>query len=402
MPTALAGIRVVDLTQFESGPSCTETLAWLGADVVKVEPPGRGEQGRRASADRPDADSYYFMVLNANKRSLTLNLQSEEGRRLFMKLLANADVMIENFAPGTIERLGLDYDTVRNINPRIIYAQIKGYNSDSRYRDFLSFDAIGQSVGGALSITGLADGIPLKPGPTLADTGTGLHCAIGILAALHQRAGSGEGQKVEVAMQDSIINFCRIAYSRQAATGEPPPRAGNGSPLKVAPSGVYPCRPGGPDDYCFIYTSRAKNDDWHRLLDMIGKSEFKDDPRFATPELRGAHAEVLYEMISAWTRRYTKQEVMGRLGRARIPVGSVFNTKELQEDPDLRKSGMFVTVEHPKRGPFTMPGWPVRMSASNVPVKPAPLLGEHNQLICREWLGLSAEDIEDLSRRGII
>src|ERR687888_139600 len=212
---ALSGVRVIDLTQFEAGTSCTETLAWLGADVIKVEEPTQGDQGRRASTDKPGVDSYYFMLLNANKKSVTLNLKDERGKEVMRKLIAEGDVMVENFAPGVIERLGFGYDEVRKINPRIIYAQIKGFAPEGPYGNYLAFDMIAQSVGGALSTTGEIDGRPLKPGPTIGDTGSGLHTAIGILAALYQRQITGRGQRIEVAMQEAVINFCRIAYASQ-------------------------------------------------------------------------------------------------------------------------------------------------------------------------------------------
>ena len=228
--TALAGIKVLDLTQFEAGTSCTEALAWLGADIIKVENPAGGDQGRSASTDKTGFDSPYFMLLNANKRSITLNLRTSRGRELFTEMLKKADIMIENFAPGTIERLGFGFDAVHEINPRVIYAQIKGFGPGP-YENYVSFDMIAQSAGGSLSLTGTPETEPLKPGPTIGDTGTGLHCAIGVLAALHQRAATGKGQRIQVAMQDAVINFSRIAFARQAATGEAAVRSGNRSAL---------------------------------------------------------------------------------------------------------------------------------------------------------------------------
>ena len=222
---ALDGIRVVDLTQFEAGTSCTETLAWLGAEVIKVEPPGKGEQGRYAHAG--SGDSPYFMLLNANKRSVTCNLKSEDGKKLLSKLIAEADVFVENFAPGVIERLGFSYDVVRGINPRMIYAQIKGFAPDGPFAKYLAFDPIAQAAGGGLSITGETDGRPLKPGLNVGDSGAGLHAVIGIVSALYQRQATGEGQRIEVSMQDAVINFGRIAYAAQAMFGKPAPRAGN-------------------------------------------------------------------------------------------------------------------------------------------------------------------------------
>jgi formyl-CoA transferase len=401
--TALHGIRVIDVTQFEAGPSCTETLAWLGADVIKIEPPGRGEQGRAASTDRPGLDSHYFLLLNANKRSVTLDLRSAEGAAMFRRLLSEADVMIENLGPGSIERLGFGYEAVHALNPRLVYAQVKGFPPDGRYGEFLSFDPIGQAVGGALSLTGTPDGVPLKPGPTIADTGTGLHCAIGILAALYQRERTGAGQRVEVTMQEAIVNYCRISYSRQALTGEAAERFGNGSQLGMsAPSDVFPCRPGGPNDYVFIYTNRASNEQWERLLDVIGRPELRSDPRFASPLDRARHSSELGEAIAAWTCGRDKREAMEVLGRAGVPAGAVFDTLELSEDPDLRRRGMFVTVQHPERGDFTMPGWPVHMSGSHVPVTAAPLLGQHNREVYGGLLGLDDAELAALEGKGVI
>ncbi|HEX2715345.1 MAG TPA: CoA transferase, partial [Candidatus Acidoferrales bacterium] len=318
---ALEGVRVLDLTQFEAGTSCTETLAWLGADVIKVEEPTRGEQGRVASADREGVDSYYFLLLNANKRSVTLDLRHPRGKAMFREMLLAADVMVENFAPGTIERLEFDYETVRAINPRIVYAQIKGYGPDGPYGRFPSFDMIAQAVGGALSITGENDGRPLRPGPTIGDTGTGLHCAIGILAALYDREFTGLGQRIEVAMQDAVINFCRIAYARQAVSGRAAERVGNGSALIAsAPSATYPCKPGGPNDFLYIYTSRAGNRHWDRLIRAIGREDLLDNPRFATPQARQENEAEVDALLSAWTRRHTKHEAMEILGQAGVPA----------------------------------------------------------------------------------
>ena len=394
---ALAGVKVVDLTQFEAGTSCTETLAWLGADVVKVEEPTRGDQGRHASTDRPGVDSYYFMLLNANKRSVTCNLKDERGRAVLRELIAVGDVFIENFGPGVIERLGFGYEVAREINPRIIYAQIKGFAPEGPYGSFLSFDMIAQAVGGALSTTGEPGGRPLKPGPTIGDTGTGLHCAIGILAALYQRQVTGRGQRIEVAMQETVINFSRIAYASQALWGRAAPRIGNRSVLGTsAPSGVYPCKGDGPNDYCYIYTSRAGNHQWERLLRAIGRDDQLDDPRFATPQDRAKHQDEIDELLSSWTRERRKVEVMETLGRAGVPAGAVFDTNELLHDPALRERGMFPTVQHPVRGDFTMPGWPVKMSDSEVPVVTAPLLGQHNQDVYGEWLGYPPEQVAEL------
>jgi formyl-CoA transferase len=400
---ALAGIRVVDLTQFEAGTSCTETLAWLGADVIKVEPPGRGEQGRAASTDVPGLDSYYFLLLNANKRSVTLNLKHPEGRRLLGRLIEHADVFIENFAPGIIERLGFGYDEVRAVNPRIVYAQVKGFAPDGPFGKYPAFDMIAQAAGGAMSLTGRPEDAPLKPGPTIGDTGAGLHLAIGILAALVQRQRTDAGQRVEVAMQEAVINYCRISFARQMLTGRAAERWGNQSQLGMtAPSGIYPCRPGGPNDYVFIYTTRAGNHQWERLLDVIGRPDLKDDPRFTTPVQRAQHVEAIDEVIAAWTRQYTKREAMDRLGTAGVPAGATFDTLELTQDEHLNRREAIVSIDHPARGRLKMPGWPVKMERSHVRVEPAPLLGQHNRDVYGGLLELSDQELVRLREQGVI
>jgi len=398
---ALAGIRVVDLTQFEAGTSCTETLAWLGAEVIKIEPPGKGEQGR--TAHDKAGDSPYFMLLNANKRSVTCNLKSEEGRALLTRLIEASDVFVENFAPGVIERLGFGYDTVSRINPRIVYAQIKGFAPDGPFRDFLAFDPIAQAAGGGLSITGEENGRPLKPGLNVGDTGAGLHCVIGILGALYQRVATNVGQRIEVSMQDAVINFGRIAYAAQALFGKAAPRAGNQSIIAgTSPSEVYPCKGGGSNDYCYVYTTRAGNHQWQTLLTVIGREDLKEDPRFATPQLRAKNFEPVDEILAAWTMRYDKREVMTMLGRAGVPASAVFDTVELSGDPDLRRRGTFVSVTHPVRGEFVMPGFMVKMSRSNVPVRASPLLAADNQAIYGGLLGLTNEKIAELQANGAI
>ena len=399
---ALAGVKVLDLAQFEAGTSCTEALAWLGADVIKVEEPTLGDQGRAASTDMKGVDSYYFMLLNANKRSVTCNLKHEKGRAMFRALLEQADVVVENFSLGVIERLGFGWEELRKINPRLIFAQIKGFAPDGPYARFLSFDNIAQSVGGALSITGEPDGRPLRPGITVGDTGTGLHCALGIMAALYQRQLTGRGQRIEVAMQDAVINFSRIAYASQALWGKAAPRVGNQSILGTSsPSECYRCKGGGPNDYCYIYTTRAGNHQWERILNVIGREDLLKDPRFASPEVRWEHRHDVDALLETWMAERTKVEAMTAFGEAGVPAGAVFDTNELLHDPHLRKRGMFVTVKHPVRGDFTMPGWPVKMSESNVPVTSAPLLGQHNEEIYGK-LGYTPVQIAQLRQEKAI
>jgi formyl-CoA transferase len=394
---------VVDLTQFEAGTSCTETLAWLGAEVIKVEEPKRGEAGRAASSDIPGADSFYFLLLNANKRSITCNLKHPRGRELLTRMIEQADVFIENFAPGVIERLGFSYEDVSRVNPRIIYAQIKGFSAGSPYESYLAFDMIAQAVGGALSTTGEEDGRPLKPGPTIGDTGTGLHAAIGILAALYQRQSTGRGQRIEVAMQEAVINFCRIAYASQLASNKAAPRVGNRGVLGTnAPSEAYPCKGDGPNDYCYVYTTRAGNHHWERLLRVIGREDLLEDPRFASNRERFENRELVDETLKPWIAERSKRDVMETLGKVGIPAGAVFDTDELINDPFLRGQGIFGTIDHPVRGQVTMPGWPVRMSDSKVGLESAPLLGQDNTSIYSELLGCTPEQIDALRAEEVI
>ena len=395
---ALAGVRVVDFTQFEAGPACTETLAWLGADVVKIEPI-TGEQSRKASAARPNEDSPYFMLLNANKRSVTCNLKHEKGRELIIDLIKQSDILVENFGPGVIERLGLGYEEVSKINPRIIFAQIKGFAPDGRWADYLSFDMIAQAVGGAMSITGEAAGEPMKSSATIGDTGSGLHTVIGILAALYQREFTGRGQRVEVVMQECVANFCRVSFASNALHGKAATRNGNQSVLaSTAPSGAYPCKGGGINDYCFIYSTRAGSRHWERILSMIGRDDLQEDARFSTPELRYQNRAIIDDMISSWTRQHDKFEVMKICGEFGVPAGPVLDTKDILDDEDMQRRGMIVTVQHPLQGDFTMPGWPVKMSDSHVSVTSSPVLGSDTENVYGGLLGRSTEQLEALRK----
>jgi formyl-CoA transferase len=405
--TALQGVRVIDLTQFEAGTSCTETLAWLGAEVIKIEEPTRGEQGRRApertlAAERNFADAYYFMMLNCNKRSATLNLKHDKGRAMLRSLIEKSDIFVENFGPGVIERLGFGWDVVRTINPRIIYAQIKGFAPQSPYASYLAFDMIAQATGGSMSITGEADGRPIRPGTAIGDTGTGLQCAIGILAALYQRQFTGHGQRITIAMQEGVMNFARMAFASQAIWGIPCKRAGNQSVLATtAPSEIYPTKGGGANDYVYVMTSRANDVQWQRLLKLIGREDLLDEERFATSLSRYQYREEVDAIIAEWTKNYDKLAAMRLLGDAEVPCGAIFDTKDLAEDPSLRASGAIVSVPS-VRGNFTMPGFPVKMSDSHVGISSAPLLGEHNEEIYGRLLGLDAEDLSALRAEKVI
>ena len=403
MQQALAGIKILDFTQWEAGPSCTQMLAWLGADVIKVEKPGSGEAGRRSSADREDTDSMYFQMLNSNKRSITLNLKSDASGDVLRSLIGKFDVFIENFGPGVIERLGLGYDVVKEINPRMIYAQIKGFAPDGPLGDLLAFDMTAQAAGGSCSVTGEENGAPLRPGITVADTGTGLHCALGIVAALHQRHAPGRGQRVEVAMQECMVNFGRITYAAQFMLGKATPRNGNQSVLAASsPSGIYACANGGPNDYCFVYTSRQGNEHWERLLVAIGRQDLAHEQRFSSPESRYAHRVEIDKIITEWTQGHHKFEVMKILGTAGVPAAAVYDTEELSSDEHMRKRGMFVTLSHPTRGEYLVPGCPIRLSDSPVTVRPSPVVGADNEEVYGELLNLGPDDLQTMKKNMLI
>jgi formyl-CoA transferase len=304
--------------------------------------------------------------------------------------------------PGDIEKLGFSYEEVAKINPRIIYATVKGFGKGSPYEKNLAFDMIAQAAGGVMSITGERDGRPIKPGVTLGDTGTGLHAAIGVLAALYQRTATGRGQKVEVAMQDAMVNYCRIAYSRQLLTNKACERNGNSVVLGNAPCEVFKCKPGGHNDYVFIYTSRATNAHWERLCEVIGREDMKNDPRYETPPKRGNHADAINAEVEKWTKNFTKFEAMEKLGAMGVPCGAVMDTKELSDEPSMREREIFAEIDHPVRGKLVIPGWPVKMSDSHVKVEASPLLGADNADVYGEWLGLSKGDLDQLKKEGVV
>ncbi len=400
----LEGIRVVDFTQFEAGPSCTESLAWLGAEVVKIENPGLGDPGRRLQPGKPDSDPWYFHQYNANKKSVTLNLKSPKGLEIVRELLKKADVMVENMAPGTIERLGLGYDEVKKINPGIIFCQIKGFGAGSPYEKSLAFDMIAQAAGGTISVTGDADRPPVKPGPSLGDTGTGMLMAISILGALYKRSKTGQGRRLEVAMQDAMIHYMRVPFSRTQLTGKPVMRDGTSrsTPGGLTPNALYPCKPGGPNDYVYVFCSRANADHWQRLLKVMGRQDLEGDARYDTQDARTQHAADVDEIIATWTRKHTKEEAMTLIGAAGVPAGAVFDTLELMNDPSLAERGIMQTIDHPTTGKVKMPAWPVRFDGEPPKVKPSPGLGEHVDDVLSSWLGMGGKDIAALRQTGIV
>jgi crotonobetainyl-CoA:carnitine CoA-transferase CaiB-like acyl-CoA transferase len=400
---ALAGVRVLDLTQFEAGPACTEVLAWLGAEVVKIENPKGGDQLRRLGSVDGEKDSYFFVLFNANKKSMTCNLKSKDGLRLVKDMAAKADVVVENFGPGVIDGLGLGYEELRTINPAIIYAQLKGFAVGSPYEDFLAFDMIGQATGGIMSVTGEAERKPVKPGPNFADTGTGMLMAISILGALYQKQMTGVGQHLTVAMQDAMMQYARFPLSDFMATGLPPARSAEGIITGGnAPMGLFPCHPGGSNDYVYVYVNRANNRQWHRLLELIGHGDLVGDERFETAADRFRHKKEIDELLMPWTRQRSKSEAMELMGKAGVPAGAVFDYQELSENPDFEKRGIFQWIDHPTLGRIRMLAWPVRMSGNHVELEAAPLLGADTEAVLSDWLGMPSEKVAELRRVGAI
>ena len=396
MTKALNGIRIVDLSQYEAGPSCTQLLAWLGAEVIKVEPLA-GEANRIGLTDRPGVDSWGFLFFNANKKSLTLNLKHSRGRVVLDDLLRRADVVVENFGPGTMERLGLGWEALHALNPRLIAASIKGFGSSGPYAGYKSFEFVAQAMAGVMSLNGEAAGGPLKVPAGLGDTGAGLHLAVGILAAIIHRQGTGLGQQVEVAQQDAVANLTRIHIREQYMNGEPVARRGNRQ-FGNAPVNAYRCRPGGPNDYLFVHGVIPEM--FQAIMRTIGHPDLADDPSLQTRSGRFARVDEIDGLIEAWTQKHTKFEAMEILAGAGVACGAVLDSAEVLSNEHLRSRGMVVELEHPERGRFPMLGNPVRLSASPTEVHRAPLLGEHTAEVLAGLLGLSPEEVAQLKQDG--
>jgi formyl-CoA transferase len=398
MSKALAGIRVIDMTHNQAGPACTQILGFLGADVIKLEEPKGGDIARRNMRDRPDSDSLFFLVLNANKKSLTLNLKSEKGKALFRRVVAQSDVLVENFGPGALDRLGLGYAALKEINQRLVYATIKGFGTYGPYAEFKSFEPIAQAMGGAMSVTGFPDNPPTYVMPAIGDSGTGMHMAIGILAALQQRHATGAGQHVEVSMQDAVVNLIRVSLRDHQRRGAAMPRNGNQLGQTV-PGTTYPCAPGGPNDYVFVY---AQQQMWPAFCGVIGRGDLVDDPRFATEAVRWQNRAVLEALIVEWTRGRTKHEIMRLMGDAGVPCGACQDTGEVLTDPHLAAREMIVDVDYPTRGTYQTVGCPIKLSASPVAVTRPPLLGEHTEALLGALCGVDPEEMARLRDDGVV
>jgi len=392
MTKALDGIRIIDMTHNQAGPACAQILAWFGADVIKLETPGKGDIARAQAGDE-----LFFLSFNANKRGLTLDLKKDEGKALFKKLIAESDVLLENFSPGALDRMGLGYDVLKEINPRLIYATIKGFGTYGPHSHFKAFEPIAQAMGGAMSVTGFPENPPTYVFPAIGDSGTGMHMAIGILAALQQRHLTGEGQKVEVAMQEAVLNIIRVSLRDHQRLGSAMPRFGN-QLGKTVPGTTYPCKPGGPNDYVYIFCQTQM---WPAFVKATGMTQLGEDPRYKTPEGRWEHREELDAAVAEWTKQHTKYEVMQILGDAGVPSGACQDTAEVLEDPHLIARDMIVDVEYPKYGTYKTVGCPIKLSASPADITRPPELGEHSEEVLRELCGVTARDYARLKEDGV-
>ncbi len=398
---ALAGIRILDLTQFEAGTSCTQLLGWLGADIIKIEPIG-GEQSRRNRPEVPGLDAMFFLLFNANKRSVTIDLKQPDGRALFLEMAERADVVVENFAPGLMERLGLGWDALRAVNPRLIFARLKGFGLSGPYHEYKSFDMIAQATGGVMSVTGFPDREPVLCGANIGDSGAGVHMAAGIMAAYIERGRTGQGQVVEVSMQEAVANLTRQRYVAHYRDGKPTARRGNNAPPGAVPDGLYPCAPGGPNDYVYIYVQPMNQGMLCDFARAIGREDLLGDPRCVDAPTRWTHVDALNEIARAWTGARSKHEVMATLAKAGVPCGAVLDTGEVLDDPHLNARDAIATIDHPTRGRFRVPACPIRLSGSEPVTTPPPLAGQHTEEVLGEVLGLSATRVAELKARKIV
>ena len=398
MDKALAGIRVIDMTHNQAGPACAQMLAFLGADVIKLEEPKAGDVARTVHADKKGSDSLFFLLFNASKRSLTLNLKTDEGKRLFREVVKQSDVVLENFGPGAMERLGLGWNVLKELNPRLIYATIKGFGSYGPFAHFKSYEPVAQAMGGAMSVTGFAENPPTLVLPAIGDSGTGMQMAIGILAALQQRHSTGKGQHVEVSMQDAVVNIIRVSLRDHQRQGRPMERHGNQLGHTV-PGTTYACAPGGPNDYVIVL---AQPQMWKAMCGAMGRPELVDDPHYATPDARWENRHALDAIVEEWTRRYTKHEVMQLLGDAGVPCGACQDTGEVLSDPHLKAREMIVDIDYPTRGTYQTVGCPVKLSDSPAEITRPPLLGEHTEDLLSSLCGVDPDQVKRLRESGVV
>ena len=413
---ALKGVKILDMTHVQSGPTCTQLLAWFGADVVKVERPGVGDATRGQLRDVPEADSLYFTMLNSNKRSITLNPKKPEGAKIFTQLIEECDVMVENFAPGALDRMGFSLEKIQEINPRMIYASVKCFGP-GKYEECKVYENVAQCAGGSASTTGALGDVPMVTGAQIGDSGTGLHLALGIVTALFHREKSGKGQRVSAAMQDGVLNLCRVKlrdqqrlekgplkeysqFGENIPFGDATPRAGNDSG-GGQPGRILKCKgwEEDPNAYTYFITQAAV---WEKVCDVIGKPEWKDDENYSTPAVRLPKLNDIFDTIEAWTKTKTKFEVMDICNPLDIPVGPILSLKEIAEDQGLRDTGTVVEVDHPVRGKYLTVGNPIKLSDSPAVVKRSPLLGEHTEEILKEFCNMTDEEISAVKEAGAV
>jgi formyl-CoA transferase len=411
---ALDGVKILDFTHVQSGPTCTQLLAWFGADVIKVERPGQGDITRGQLVDVPGADSLYFTMLNHNKRSITLDSKSKEGMRVLERLVKTCDVLVENFAPGALDRMGLTWERIHSWNPRMVVASVKGFGPGP-YEDCKVYENVAQCAGGSASTTGFHDGIPLVTGAQIGDSGTGLHLALGIVCALMQRNRTGRGQRVLCAMQDGVLNLCRVKLRDQQRLkagplkeytqfgqgipfGEATPRAGNDSG-GGQPGVILKCKGWETDPNAYIYFI-TQAPVWEKICDLIGEPEWKTHPDYAKPPARLPRLKQIFERIEQWTMTLSKFDVMNACNALDIPVGPILSMKELAEEPSLRETGTVVEVEHPTRGTYLSVGNPIKLSDSITEVKRSPLLGEHTDEILAKVLKFTPREIAEIKASG--
>src|SRR5450631_438320 len=415
MGKALDGVRILDFTHVQSGPTCTQLLGWLGADVIKVERAGHGDVTREQLRDIPDVDSLYFTMLNHNKRSITLDSKSKGGKRILEKLVKSCDVLVENFAPGALDRMGFTWERVQELNPRMIVASVKGFGPGP-YEDYKVYENVAQCAGGSASTTGFDDGPPLVTGAQIGDSGTGLHLALGIVAALYQRNTTGRGQRVLAAMQDGVLNLCRVKLrdqQRLARTGvmkEYPqyphgkfgtavPRAANAS-CGGQPGTIIKCKGWETDPNAYLYFI-AQAPVWKAICQVIGKEDWLTNPDFATPDARLPRLEEVFAAVEEWTVTKNKFEAMALLNEHDIPCGPILSMEELMNEPSLRSTGTIVEVDHPTRGKYLTVGNPIKLSDSPTDVTRSPLLGEHTDEVLAE-LGYAAAELAALRSKKVI
>ena len=389
---ALDGLRILDMTQYEAGTSCTQALAWLGADVVKIERPGGGDPGRG-----PTGNAEYFVVWNSNKRSVAVDLARPEGRQLLLDMLPRYDVFVENYGPGVMERLQLDYAAMRAVKPDIIYARIKGFGTSGPWADYKCYDMVAQSAAGAFSITGEADGPPMRPGPTTGDAGTGVQMALAIAAAYIQKLNTGQGQLIELSMQEAMTYYLRTATSGGNYGERPARRNGNGRMPNMT---LYRCKGDGANDYVYVMAVTPRM--WRHLCQAIGREDLLSDPRYAEPKDRFENRDALRAVVEAWTLERDKYQAMRELAEGGVPASAVLDTSDLYRNPHLVERGFVHEVEHAALGKLRLLGWPARMSASTVPIMAAPLLGEHSREVVAADLGLSENAVDALVAEGVI